>query len=63
MMLKTGDVAKQLRISENTVRDYVDRGWPARLLLQADVFSMKKTLKHLRRIITERRQEKMSNEI
>ena len=29
MMLKTGDVAKQLRISENTVRDYVDRGWLA----------------------------------
>ena len=29
MMLKTGDVAKQLRISENTVRDYVIRGGSA----------------------------------
>ncbi len=26
-MLKTGDVAKRLRVSENTVRDYVNRGW------------------------------------
>lgn len=41
----------------------IEAGSPARLLLQADVFSMKKTLKHSRRTITERRQEKMSNEI
>ena len=41
----------------------IEVGSPARLLLQADVFSMKKTLKHSRRIITERRQEEMSNEI
>ena len=39
------------------------REYSERLLLQADVFSMKRTLKYSRRTITERRQEKMSNEI
>ena len=50
MMLKTGDVAKQLRISENTVRDYVDRGWLActitptgrRLFDEEDIVAFKK---------------------
>ena len=50
------------------IREYsetmsIEAGSPARLLLQADVFSMKRTLKYSRRTITERRQEKMSNEI
>ena len=49
------------------IREYSERlcrsRLARRLLLQADVFSMKRTLKYSRRTITERRQEKMSNEI
>lgn len=41
----------------------IEAGSPARLLLQADVFSMKRTLKYSRRTITERRQEKMSKSL
>ena len=46
------------------IREYSERLCRSRLArLQADVFSMKRTLKYSRRTITERRQEKMSNEI
>lgn len=50
-MLKTGDVAKRLRVSENTVRDYVNRGWFActvtptgrRIFTDKDVDAFEKT--------------------
>lgn len=50
-MLKTGDVAKRLRVSENTVRDYVNRGWLAcivtptgrRIFTDEDVDAFEKT--------------------
>lgn len=49
--LKTGDVAKRLRVSENTVRDYVNRGWLActvtptgrRIFTDEDVDAFEKT--------------------
>ena len=50
-MLMTGDVAKRLRVSENTVRDYVNRGWLActvtptgrRIFTDKDVDAFEKT--------------------
>ncbi len=50
-MLKTGDVAKRLRVSENTVRDYVNRGCLActvtptgrRIFTDEDVDAFEKT--------------------